>query len=156
MISTQRVLSQSLLRSLVCSHRSLIRLPRTASCARALRCDHSFARSLTPKPMGKRFMSMKGMRRFHTISTHCGMVLNTSKPQFLPIVRCRRQSLGFHSAFRICFDGHCAFARTARSPTRNLLVLRTHRLLLLRHSLLQLLLLRKLLMLQRCLLLLRM
>ena len=47
MKSTRGVLGHSLLRSLVRSHRSLIRLLRTARCARALRCTHSFARSLT-------------------------------------------------------------------------------------------------------------
>ena len=45
--STRRVLGHSLLRSLVRSHRSLIRLLRTARFARALRCAHSFACSLT-------------------------------------------------------------------------------------------------------------
>ena len=42
-----RVLVHSLLLSLVRSDRSLIRLLRTARFARALRCTHSFARSLT-------------------------------------------------------------------------------------------------------------
>ena len=40
----------------VCSHRSLVRLLRTARIARALRCAHSFARSLTsltPSLVGK-------------------------------------------------------------------------------------------------------
>ena len=47
-------LGQSLLHSLVRSHRSLIRLIRTACLARALRCAHSFARShFTPKLTGK-------------------------------------------------------------------------------------------------------
>merc|ERR1712136_322498 len=41
------VLGHSLVRSLVPSHRSLVRLLRTARFARALRCAHSFARSLT-------------------------------------------------------------------------------------------------------------
>ena len=41
------VLGHSLIRSLVRSHRSLICLLRTACFARALRCAHSFARSLT-------------------------------------------------------------------------------------------------------------
>ena len=45
--STRRVLGHSLLRSLVRSHRSLIRLLRTARFARALCCAHSLARSLT-------------------------------------------------------------------------------------------------------------
>ena len=44
---TRIVLGHSLLCSIVCSHRSLIRLLRTARFARALRCAHSFARSLT-------------------------------------------------------------------------------------------------------------
>ena len=47
------VLGHSLVRSLVRSHRSLVRLLRTA---RALRCAHSFARSLTsltPSLVGK-------------------------------------------------------------------------------------------------------
>ena len=47
MKSTRWVLGHSLVRSLVCSHHSLIRLLRTARFARALRCAHSFARSLT-------------------------------------------------------------------------------------------------------------
>ena len=47
MKSTRKVLGHSLLHSLVRSHRSLIRLLRTARFARALRCAHSFSRSLT-------------------------------------------------------------------------------------------------------------
>ena len=49
-------LGHSLVRSLVRSHRSLVRLLRTARFARALRCAHSFARSLpslTPSLVGK-------------------------------------------------------------------------------------------------------
>ena len=42
-----RVLGHSFVRLLVCSHRSLIRLLRTAHFARALRCAHSFAHLLT-------------------------------------------------------------------------------------------------------------
>ena len=41
------VMGHSLVRSLVRSHRSPVRLLRTARFARALRCAHSFARSLT-------------------------------------------------------------------------------------------------------------
>ena len=41
------VMGHSLVRSLVCSHRSLTRLLRTVRFARALRCAHLFARSLT-------------------------------------------------------------------------------------------------------------
>ena len=41
------VLGHSLVRSLVRSHRSLVRLLRTARFARALHCAHSLARSLT-------------------------------------------------------------------------------------------------------------
>ena len=41
--STRRVLGHSLVRSLVRSHRSLIRLLRTGRFARALRCAHSLA-----------------------------------------------------------------------------------------------------------------
>ena len=50
------VLGHSLVRSLVRSHRSIVRLLRTARFARALRCAHSFARSLTsltPSLVGK-------------------------------------------------------------------------------------------------------
>ena len=50
------VLGHSLVRSLVRSYRSLVRLLRTARFARALRCAHSFARSLTsltPSLVGK-------------------------------------------------------------------------------------------------------
>ena len=47
MKSTRRVIGHSILRSLVRSHRSLSRLLRTARFARALRCAHSFAHSLT-------------------------------------------------------------------------------------------------------------
>ena len=50
------VLGHSLVRSLVRSHRSLVRLLWTARFARALRCAHSFARSLTsltPSLVGK-------------------------------------------------------------------------------------------------------
>ena len=45
--SARWVLCNSFIRSLVRSHRSLIRLLHTARFARALRCAHSFARSLT-------------------------------------------------------------------------------------------------------------
>ena len=51
-----RVLGHSLIRSLVRSYRSLVRLLRTARFARALHCAHSFARSLTslaPSLVGK-------------------------------------------------------------------------------------------------------
>ena len=41
------ILGHSLVRSLIRSHRSIFRLLRTARFARALRCAHSFARSLT-------------------------------------------------------------------------------------------------------------
>ena len=60
MKSTRRLLGHSLLRSLVLSHRSLIRLLRTARRARALRCAHKFARSLTHFGlMGKWFLSLE-------------------------------------------------------------------------------------------------
>ena len=52
------VMGHSLLRSLVCSHRSLIRLLCTARFARAFRCAHSLAHTLAPELMGKRFMSI--------------------------------------------------------------------------------------------------
>ena len=42
-----KVLGHSLVRSLVCSHCSLVHLRRTTRFARALRCTHSLARSLT-------------------------------------------------------------------------------------------------------------
>ena len=45
MKSTHKVLGHSLVRSLVHSHRTLIRFLRTARFARALRCAHSFVRS---------------------------------------------------------------------------------------------------------------
>ena len=57
------VLGHSLVRLLVRSHRSLVRSLRTARFARALRCAHSFARSLTsltPSAVGQKmaFYSM--------------------------------------------------------------------------------------------------
>ena len=61
-------------RSLIRSHRSLIHSLPTACLARALRCAHFFARSLTPNLMGKRPLSMEWTRWFHTVSTHCGLV----------------------------------------------------------------------------------
>ena len=67
---TRGVLGHSLLCSLVRSHRSLICLLRPARFARALRCAHSLARLLTPELLGKQFMSMNRMRRFHAVSTH--------------------------------------------------------------------------------------
>ena len=67
MKSTRRVLGHLLLRLLVCSH---IRSLRTARFARALRCTRSFARSLAPELMGKRILSLKWTRRFHTVSNH--------------------------------------------------------------------------------------
>ena len=69
-----RVLGHSLVRLLVRSHRSLIRLLRTALFARALRCAYSFARLLTlltPELVGMRFLCMKWTRRLLTVLTHC-------------------------------------------------------------------------------------
>ena len=51
--STRRELGHSLLRSLIRSHRSLIRLLRTARFARAFHYAHLLAHSLTPELMGK-------------------------------------------------------------------------------------------------------
>ena len=56
--STRKVLGHLFLRSLARSHRSLIRLLRTARFARALRCAYSFARSLTPELMVKSLLSV--------------------------------------------------------------------------------------------------
>ena len=47
------VTGHSLIHSLVCSHRSFVRLLRTARFARALCCAHSFARSLTHSLVGQ-------------------------------------------------------------------------------------------------------
>ena len=49
-------LARPFARSLVRSHCSLVRLLRTAGFARALRCAHSFARSLIPSLVGKWFI----------------------------------------------------------------------------------------------------
>ena len=81
MKSTRRVLGNSLVRSLVHSHSSLIRLLRIARFARALlrsfiRSSHSLTHSL-PKTMEKRFMSC--MSRFHTVSTHCAAKVKNRK-----------------------------------------------------------------------------
>ena len=54
MKQTRGVLSHSLVRSLIHSHRSLIHLLNIARFTRALRCAHSFARSLAPELIGKR------------------------------------------------------------------------------------------------------
>ena len=72
MNSTRWVLSHSLVQSLICSHLSLIRLTCTAHFARALRCAHSFARLLAHSlpSSWERGLSLKWMRRFHTIATH--------------------------------------------------------------------------------------
>ena len=56
---------------LPCSYPSLISLLRTAPFARALQCAHLLSRDL----MGKRFLSINGMRLFHTISTHSAVIL---------------------------------------------------------------------------------
>ena len=79
MKSTRRVLGHSLLRSLVRSHRSLI--PHYSLRSAALRSFvRSFAHSFTPELMGKRFLPVKQMRRFHTLSTHCASFsLNQSR-----------------------------------------------------------------------------
>ena len=62
--------ARSLARSLAPLTHSLA--PHCSLCSRApLR---SFAHSLASELMGKRFMSMNLMRRFHTISTHCASV----------------------------------------------------------------------------------
>ena len=59
---TRKALGDLLLRSLLCSQRSLICLLRTVCFARALRCAHSFARLLTHPLRNSRervFFSMK-------------------------------------------------------------------------------------------------
>ena len=72
------VLGHSLVRSLIRPHRSLICLLRTARFAHALHCAHSFvrslARSLAPELMGKSFLFMNWMRRFHAVLTHSAAV----------------------------------------------------------------------------------
>ena len=74
----RRVLGHSLVRLLVRSHRSLIRLICTA---RALHYG-SFVRSLTRSQVGKKFLSMKLMRRFHKVLTHCGMMWKTQNGRY--------------------------------------------------------------------------
>ena len=65
-----KVLDHSPVRSVVCSHCSLICLLRTACFTRALRYAHLFARLLTPEIMGKRMLSMTCTHRFHSVSTY--------------------------------------------------------------------------------------
>ena len=62
MKSMLRVLGYSLLHSLVCSQRSLIRLLHTARFSRALRCAHLFACSLTRSGAhGKKDLRKEGL-----------------------------------------------------------------------------------------------
>ena len=74
MESTHRVLGHSLLRSLATL--TLLLAPHCSLCSRApLRSFvRSLALSLSPELLGKRFMAMEWMRRFHIISTHCAMI----------------------------------------------------------------------------------
>ena len=66
------VLGHSLVRSLVCSHRSLVCLLRSARFARALCYALSFAHSLA---RGKKGFYMKCTRCEHSVSTHCDLVV---------------------------------------------------------------------------------
>ena len=66
----RRELDHSLIRSLVRSHRLPVRLLRTARLARALRCAHSFARSLPRSwERGLSLYSIYWMYFFHTVSS---------------------------------------------------------------------------------------
>ena len=82
-----KVLGHSLLRSLFGSHRSIIRLLRTARFARALRCAHSFdrslANSLTPGLMGRRFLDAST----HLYKMVCLSVCPSVHPSVHPSVR---------------------------------------------------------------------
>ena len=72
-LDSRRVPGHSLVRPLVRSHRSLIRMLRTARLAHALRCAHSCAHYFTysaPELMGNGFISIDRMRRYHAVSTH--------------------------------------------------------------------------------------
>ena len=102
MKSMRRVLGHSLILSFICSYRALIRLLRSAPSARApLRSFvNLFAHSFAPEIIGKSFISMNWMLRFHTISTHsfrwCFYVTglrpayfsNKGKKSLVNVVRC--------------------------------------------------------------------
>jgi len=66
------VMGHSLVRSLVRSHRSLVRLLRTARFARALRCAHSFARSLTHS-LPSSWDSGIFLSYFQSVLDHCAL-----------------------------------------------------------------------------------
>ena len=130
MKSTRRVLGPSLLCSLARSHRSLIRLLRTARFARALHCALSFARSLThsltPELMGKWFMSTKSVRRFHTISTHCAVLPSIPTPGCSRKIRSRRERIRAvvsrisFSLSPACHPLHCPKSWRSRPATPSL------------------------------------
>ena len=70
-----RKLGHSLVRLLVGSNRSLIRLLLTARFAHVLHSRaHLLAHSLAPELMGKRFLSIKRTRWLHTIPSHCAVI----------------------------------------------------------------------------------
>ena len=114
--STRKVLGHSLLRSIVGSHRSLIRLLRTARFARALRYaplrSAMLAHSLTPELMRKRIWSTERMRRFHTVSTHCANTTEGSLAFFLVCTLIGSLVPSHYSLF--CSILLALFARTTR------------------------------------------
>ena len=63
-------MGHSLIRSLAHSHRSLVRSLRTARCARALRCAHSFTRSLTHSLLSS-WDSGIFLSNFQDVLNHC-------------------------------------------------------------------------------------
>ena len=66
-----------LIRSFVRSHRLLCAASSLTRSAVPLRL---LARSLSPELMGGRFLSMRGMRRFHAFSTHCALWITSINP----------------------------------------------------------------------------
>jgi len=80
------VMGHSLVRSLVRSHRSLVRLLRTARFARALRCAHSFARSLAHS-LPSSWDSGIFLSYFQSVLDHCALkkdLLTERCPKKLP------------------------------------------------------------------------
>ena len=89
------VMGHSLIRSLVRSHRSLVRLLRTARFARALRCAHSFARSLTHSLLSS-WDSGVLLSDFQSVLTLCVVLFTILYPT---IIRKNSRALGFRRRF---------------------------------------------------------
>ena len=110
--STRRVLSHSLLRLLVRSHRSLIRLLRSVRFARELRCAHSFPRSLThSEAHGKEIYA-------YELNASISYIFNPlcSGPRDRSSIYAKRSLFRPRHGLSSDFLRHCRHTRSSRLP----------------------------------------